>query len=299
MSDSILDTGTICLVLELGALGTRRKVATSAVDTRGADPELVAVSKEILDCPEYDRIVSAQGDLKRRVRSLALPSQLFSRGSIYMVPVGLVEQADEMIVEAERAIISDPASLLERFLTVYDAATDRARVRLGPMFDPTDYPSPFRVRRAFKVAHSYLSLETPGKLAEISPALFQRERAKAEQKISSMVEDVESALTLALADLCSHMVERLQPSADGKPKIFRDSLVSNFSEFLTTFSARNVSGNADLEAVAERARGLLSGVDAGVLRTVPTIRDGVAAGFAEIKLSLDSMVAARPSRMFL
>jgi hypothetical protein len=298
MSDSILDSNTICLVLELGALGVHRKVATSSVDTRGTDPELVSVNKEILTCKSYDRLCSAQGELKREIRALALPSVLFSRGSIYMLPVAHVERADEKVRAAQARILTDEDSLLEAFMSDYAVETERARYRLGQMFDPNDYPIPSRVRRSFKVSHSYLSLETPGLLAEISPEIFQRERLKAAERVASMVEDVESALATAMQDLIAHMLDRLQPGADGKPRIFRDSLVSNFADFLGTFSARNVAGNSDLEGIAERARQVLAGVDAGTLRAMPMERADVVARFSEIKSSLDAMIAIRPARMF-
>jgi len=297
-----LGGSSICLVLELGALGVNRKVATSEIDTRGADPDAVSVSKEILTCKSYDRLLSAQGDLKRWVRSLALPSQLFTRGSIYLIPVGLVEQVDERIrFERDRILgagVNGSPSLLDSFMSDYDSAVESARVRLGPLFDPTDYPAAFRVRRSFKVAHSYLSLDTPGQLAEISPEIFQREREKAEARIATILEEVEGALAATMQDLVSHMLDRLNPGADGKPKIFRNSLVENFSEFLATFTARNASGNTDLEGIANRCRSILAGVDADALRSVPVARAAVVAGMAEVKAALDTMIAARPSRMF-
>ena len=60
-----------------------------------------------------------------------------------------------------------------------------------------------------------------------------------------------------MAELVQHLVERLQPGADGKPKVFRDSLVRGMEEWLSDFSARNLAQDGELSSLVERARELL------------------------------------------
>jgi hypothetical protein len=92
------------------------------------------------------------------------------------------------------------------------------------------------------------------------------------------------------------MQERLAPGEDGRPKAFRDSLVSNLAEFLDGFSLRNLTNDRQCEALVERLRKLLTGVDADDLRTSDTLRARVAAGIDKVKAKLDPLVVERGSR---
>ena len=47
----------------------------------------------------------------------------------------------------------------------------------------------------------------------------------------------EETFTAELAKLVSHLTERLSGQDDGKPKVFRDSMIENLTEFFGRFRA--------------------------------------------------------------
>jgi hypothetical protein len=94
------------------------------------------------------------------------------------------------------------------------------------------------------------------------------------------------------------MVERLTPGDDGRPKVFRDSLVSNLADFLETFEARNLANNADLAAHVATARQLLSGLTPDRLRTSQGAREVLAERFGALKTALDATLIDAPRRKF-
>jgi hypothetical protein len=279
----------VVLVLGIGCLGTRRKVPTSAVQV-DADKTLLHLGKEILEAAELDAIKSFDGDLRTWIAKKALPSPL--RRGTYLIPLGLVEEMDARL-ESYRA---RRAELVEAFIRAYDRAKDEARQRLGPLFNPMDYPCDEKVRAAFSLDVRYVAFGVPGKLESLNRDIWERERAKAESNWREASEEVRQALRVGLADLVDRMVERLDTNGDGKPKVFRDTLVTNLSEFIESFAPRNITDDAELGRLVDRCRGVLDGVDADALRASTAVRSKVRDGMARVQVALDSMVIDRPAR---
>jgi hypothetical protein len=105
-------------------------------------------------------------------------------------------------------------------------------------------------------------------------------------------------LRLQMSDLVDHMIERLSPGADGKKKVFRDTLTENIDEFLRLFNGNNLAADAELQAFVDKARDLMKGIDSEVLRKQDTVRDKVLSGFQDIKAGVDQLLIDAPARVF-
>ena len=103
-----------------------------------------------------------------------------------------------------------------------------------------------------------MSFDVPATLKAVSGEIFVREREKAAKAWKETLEQWKALLRTGMADLVNHMVDRLSMNADGKPRVFRDSLVTDLREFLGTFDARNVANDGELAALAEKARAILA-----------------------------------------
>jgi hypothetical protein len=279
----------ICLSLTVGCLGTRRKVPATSVQVE-ADRDMLHVSKAILESKELDAIKTLDGELRTWLGTRALPSP-FRRGT-YLVPIALVEEVDGKIGEYQEK----RAGLVARFLAAYDASVEDAKKRLNGLFDVSDYPGAEKVRAAFYVDVRYLAFGVPEKLEGIRKDIFEREKAKAEASWKEASEEVRQALRAGLADLADHLVERLQGNGDGKPKVFRDTLVENMTDYLDLFDPRNVTDDTQLAQLVERCRNILDGVDADALRSSAAIRTKVRDGMTQVQGALDAMVIDRPAR---
>jgi hypothetical protein len=298
MSINLLDNA-ITLSVTISKIGTRRKVDSRKMvmrETEGEqqpDSDAIGVNKELISTPTFDAITKLDGDFRTRLYKLALPNPLFRNGT-YLVPVSLLETIDEMIeaYKAERSI------KIAAFLDDYATAVYDARSRLGGLFNPADYPDKESVKGSFSVTVQYIEIGIPSALGSISPAIFQREKDKFNEKLVSAAEEITAAMRESFNELINHMVDRLKPGADGKPKIFRDSLISNLKEFMDTFSARNITNDSDLETLVNKAREVLRGKSAGDLRNYDSIRENVVSGISKIKEQLSSMVIDAPKRKF-
>jgi hypothetical protein len=164
------------------------------------------------------------------------------------------------------------------------------------VFNPLDYPSAERVAAAFVLEWQYIEFGTPGKLRQISSALFDEEREKAARQWADATAVVRQTLRESMADLIAHLVERLAGDKDGKPKVFRNSIITNLNEFLEVFNARNITDDQQLAALVDKARRLISGVDAETLRESKNVRETVRTGFAKIQTALNGMLVDKPKR---
>jgi hypothetical protein len=93
------------------------------------------------------------------------------------------------------------------------------------------------------------------------------------------------------------MVSILTPGPDGKYKKFYDSTLTNLKEFMSTFSARNIVEDKELEDLVTKAQGILEGADVTKLRDGEMFKQAVAGKMKEVKETLSTLVTTR-SRKF-
>lgn len=283
----------VAIVLDSTCIGTSRKVATGAVDTKGTDPTLIKVSKTILESKTLDKIRGLQGDTRRQVAARSTPSMMF-RSSVYLLPIALLPETDAYLLEQVAKLKVLVAKFVAEYLT--DKAT--AEIKLGAMWNPADYPPAESIEAMIGISWAYIAVDAPAKLGEVSRAIMAREQEKAAATWASALEEATAVLRAGFTDLVEHMLEKLTPGDDGKKRIFRDSMIGNVREFLRTFPSRNLGDDAELAELARDAERLLSGVDAQALREGETIRDRVTLGMTAIKARLDEAACTAPARKY-
>src|SRR5207302_3462761 len=121
---------------------------------------------------------------------------------------------------------------------VYDQIKDDARHRLGRLYNPADYPP--QVRGLFGVDWDFPSTEPPAYLMRLSPELYRQEQERVARRFEEAVQLAEQAFVAEFTRLVSHLTERLNRSPDGERKVFRDSAVSNLTDFFERFRRLNV-----------------------------------------------------------
>jgi len=132
-------------------------------------------------------------------------------------------------------------------------------------------------------------------LRTINQKLYDDEVRRVKNDCALLGEEIKTTLRQAALELVATMHERLSghDPKTGKPKVFRDSLVSNLVTFLNTFEVRNIMGDTELSGALKEMRDLLKGVSTADLRTNTQLRGAVAAKVTEIKDELASLVVVQ------
>jgi hypothetical protein len=76
-------------------------------------------------------------------------------------------------------------------------------------------------------------------------------------RFEEAVQLAEQAFTEEFSKLVSHLIERLSGSDDGEPKIFRDGVVDNLTEFFARFKQLNIRSHEQLDQLLERAQAIV------------------------------------------
>ena len=271
-----------------------KSISVDQIDVRGETPETdkkkVHVSKDLFDCPELKRLFGHDADVDSFLFRYCVPFPL--KRAVYLLPMDLFDEVENFLTEH----VQEREPLIEAAVNVYDAAIERAKVFLGPLFKQSDYPPKEVFRASFDFSWQYLEIGVSGKLKEVSADIQAREAAKMNATYVEASQAIQALLRTSMGELVNHLVDRLTPGPDGKKKVFRDSMLDNVNDFLKTFRSRNLTDDTDLATLVEQAQQLTNGISPENLRTNEGLRDNVQRGFEQIKAQLDAMIQVAPTR---
>jgi len=151
----------------------------------------------------------------------------------------------------------------------------------------------------FDISWDYPSTTPPEYLRAVSPQLYEAECQRVQARFDEAVRLAETAFAEELSEVINHLAERLTGQDDGKPKVFRDSAVTNMLEFFDRFQRLNIRSNEQLDQLVDRARSIVRGVDAQSLRDQQNVRERVAQGLSRIESTLGDWMTDRPRRAII
>ena len=270
---------------------TREQKATAA-DPFGADSRSLSAGKKLLDTshPAFREVTAVRGRITSYWKEQSVP---YPEPGVRLVPRGRIAELDARLQNYQQELQTAVGELSWHFQSLKDTA----RQRLGELYDETDYPAD--LAGLFAVTWDYPAVEPPEYLRRLSPRLYAEECGRARTRFAEAVRLAEEAFTAEFGKLVAHLCERLSGGDDGKPKVFRDSVVGNLEEFFNRFRSLNVGSNADLERLIEQAQRVVGGVEPGELRTDVSLRQQVAAELTQVQSTLDDLLVERPRRNIL
>ena len=165
---------------------------------------------------------------------------------------------------------------------------------MGSLFDLSDYPS--SLEDEFGIEWDFPSVDPPDYLRRLNPEVYAEQSRRVSQRFDEAIELAESAFIEELDKLVNHLAARLAGDEDGKPKIFRDSAITNMGDFFQRFRELNVRSNGELDELVERCEGLMSGVQPQALRDNDGLRRSLSTQLSSVQSSLDQLVVDRPRR---
>jgi hypothetical protein len=289
IAPNTLTSKTIILSLTVNTLGNHRKVRDAQVVT-SAEKSLYNVTQKLIDAPEFKALGTLEGEIREYVKSKMAGPSPFKNGT-YTLPISLMIEVDDQL----QAYKLKQWQLLNTFIDALPFIKEKMEQRASDMFDWRSFPTATKVRESFDVQWNWVQLSTPDTISAVDSGIFKREQKKIEQAWAETMADMQDLLRVEMMKLTEAMTERLADD-NGKKKIFRDTLVTNFTDFLKTFNARNVTDNHELEVLAQQAASLLQGVDADDLRKSRRLRQNMQKEFTEMKQQLATMVIDRPTR---
>ena len=273
-------------------LGVRKSLTSvqknQAADSFGAEGKFLSAGKKLLDTthPAFKAVTAIRGRAVAYWKGVSLP---YPEAGIRLIRQSSIAEFDQQVAEFCDEL-DDAVGELDRH---YDDLRSVARGRLGDLFDISDYPA--SLIGTFAIEHDYPSVEPPNYLRQLSPELYEQECRRVQSRFDEAVQLAETAFTEELSKLVEHLSERLS-GGDGRPKVFRDSVVENLTAFFDRFRALNVHSSEQLDDLVSRAQQVLGGVEPQQLRDSGTLRQQLATQLAGVQSSLDGLLVDRPRR---
>lgn len=291
-----LRTTMAALRLSFTWFGTRKTLSTQqraqAAETFGAAGDFLSAGKKLLDTSHqaFREVTAVRNRAVGYWKSVSLP---FPEPGIRLVRHDDLDELNARLQtfrdELEVAVLELNAD--------YSHLRRQARQRLGELYDPADYPE--TLVGLFGIEWDFPSVEPPEYLRRLSPRVYEEECRRVAARFDEAVQLAEAAFTEELSKLVTHLAERLSGSEDGKPKVFRDSAVENFSQFFERFRRLGVASGGELDQLVEEAQRIVRGVGPQELRDQATLRQQVAVELSRVSASLDGLMVDRPRRALL
>ena len=175
-----------------------------------------------------------------------------------------------------------------RFIEDYDDYVEQARLDLGKLFRIEDYPSKDQLRDRFSIRYRITPVPDAGHfIARLASDDTDRVKRDIESHIEEQLHDAVGDLYRRLAEAVERVSERLNEDDNGKPLVFRDTMISNIRDLVDVVPRLNIFGDHRLAGLCEQVKDRIAGVEPDSLRPSRTF-DPVAR--ARVKRDADDLM---------
>ena len=158
-----------------------------------------------------------------------------------------------------------------RFIEDYDHYVEQARMDLGKLFRIEDYPSKDRLRDRFSIRYRITPVpDADHFIARLASEDTERVKRDIESHIEEQLHDAVGDLYRRLAEAVERVSERLDEAEDGKPLVFRDTMISNIRDLVDVVPRLNIFGDQRLASLCEQVKDRIAGVEPDSLRPSKT-----------------------------
>ena len=186
-----------------------------------------------------------------------------------------------------------------RFIEDYDEYVDQARLDLGKLFRIEDYPSREALHGKFAIRYRITPVpDADHFIAKLASDDTDRVKRDIERHIEEQLHDAVGDLYRRLGEAVSRVSDRLQEGDDGKPLVFRNSMIENIRELVDVVPRLNIFGDDELARLCAEVNDKIAVVEPDALRPSKTFDP---AARAQVKRDADDLAekfagyfAARP-----
>ncbi|QDU82627.1 hypothetical protein Pla110_43880 [Polystyrenella longa] len=277
-------------------LGTSKTLPASqqaeAAATFGASREYLSARKKLIDTrhPAYRQVSSIRTRIVSLWKGMTVP---YPDPGIRLIRRDRIEVFESEVQQLQEEL----QTAVEQLEREFGELKMIARQRLGELFNEEDYPN--RLENLFRIEVEYPNVEPPNYLQRLNPEVYEEECRRIEARFEEALELAEESFLQEFQQLVTHLSERLSGETDGRPKVFRDSALTNLTEFLQRFRQLNIRSNAQLEELIDEVQEVTSGLSAHHLRSDRTVRETVRGQLEQVGEVLSDQLELRPRRQIV
>ena len=217
-------------------------------------------NKRLLPKPALAAITAAMSEARTRHYSNSLPWD--DKGS-RLLTVANYERYTEIMDGLREHLVRQRA----RFIEDYDGYVEQARLDLGKLFRIGEYPSKEDLRDRFSIRYRITPVpDSDHFIAKLASDDTDRVKHDIERHIEEQLHDAVGDLYRRLTEAVERVSERLKEDGDGKPLVFRDTMISNIRDLVDVVPRLNIFGDQRLARLCEEVKDRIAGVEPDSLR---------------------------------
>ncbi len=143
----------------------------------------------------------------------------------------------------------------------------RAWLDLGKLFRIEDYPSKEALQGKFSIRYRITPVQDAEQfMAKLATDDVDRVKRDIESQIEERLHDAVGDLYRRFGEAVERVSERLQEDENGKPLVFRDSMISNIWDLVDVVPRLNIFGDDELARLCEQVKEKIASVEPDALR---------------------------------
>ena len=138
---------------------------------------------------------------------------------------------------------------------------------LQKLFRIEDYPSKEALQGKFSIRYRITAVQDAEQfMAKLATDDVDRVKRDIESQIEERLHDAVGDLYRRFGEAVERVSERLQEDDNGKPLVFRDSMISNIRDLVDVVPRLNIFGDDDLARLCEQVKEKIANVEPDSLR---------------------------------
>ena len=179
-----------------------------------------------------------------------------------LLPISLYQRYLDRLDPLVEQMVDRRSELANNYHTyIHDS-----KLRLGELFDPTDYPSVEEVERRIGISYSFDQISDIDCTLNLPAEHIERISRDMQNRYQQRIQETVTDLYDRLAQAVRTCQDRLEPTDEGKPKTFRNSMLGNLQGIVETLPALNLTGDPKLAFMCQRISEAIVGVSPDELR---------------------------------
>jgi len=253
---------------------TARKLDRTVTDevnhAKRANHKAARVNKHLLPEVEHlDRILKYSTAVRNWVYEKTLPWS--DRGPRLITTAAFFDFKRE-IDEHKREF----DTMVENFITYYPTLISTQAFKLGDMFNREDYPSVDDVARRFNFSVSYLPVPEAGDFrVDIGQEAVEELRKQYDEAYARRWDNAVNDIKQRLLGGLHHLSDRLSPNEDGERKRFRNNILEEFADTISTVRALNITKDEAIYALIDQSEKVIANITVDDVKESDTVREDV------------------------
>lgn len=247
-------------IINGGLLGERKDAQASEMvqTTYNVSDRRAKASKRLIDPTDkrVKRVIAWSQRVREVIYKYTLP---WGDEKMRLVPIGVVNTFRGKLKQA----LHELEEIREEYLHIYPDLVSQSEFDLGPLFDPSQYPSVDEARKLFQTNVNWWPFpETGHFIADVSRAAASEAKHSMEREIEERLIEATHDMVRRAQEVVAAFIEKLEATEatfqhhnDGvevwkSNGVIRDSLIDNISETADLISRMNLTENPKIEKVA-------------------------------------------------